>query len=164
MLPGRIKRASHVSEQALLNVNDVVLVKGDILTARSSWRMARVDSLVVGRDGNVRGGVLSAVSRNGKRTKLTRPLQKRIPLEVTSRTKNTCSNGDINIINDTDVSIPGNSAFDCADKLKEDKRVTNPERSEIDYSNHEVQPSITHRARRTAAKVGELATRINNLK
>ena len=73
------------SDDKLFNVNDVVLVKGDILTPRNSWRIVRVDSLVVGRDGNVRGGVLSAVSKNGKRTKLTRPkLQKLIPLEVNS--------------------------------------------------------------------------------
>ena len=75
------------SDDNLLNVNDVILVKDDILTPRSSWRMARVDSLAVGRDGNVRVGVLSAVSKNGKRSKLARPLQTLIPLEVNSRTR-----------------------------------------------------------------------------
>ena len=61
-------KRNKISDVNLLNVNDVVLVKDDILTPRISWRTARVDSLVVGRDGNVRGGVLSAESKNGKRT------------------------------------------------------------------------------------------------
>ena len=79
--------------------------------------------------------------------KLTRPLQNFIHLEVNSRTENTCSNEDIDIINDTDVSNPRNNAFDCTDEPKEDKRITNPEESAIEYRNYEVQPSITHRPR-----------------
>ena len=94
-----------ISERSL-QVNDVVLVKDDNLVPRSSWRLARVDSLVVGRDGNIRGGVLSAVSKTGKRTKLTRPLQKLIPLEVTSGTDDIYT-GDI-INDDTGVSNPHN--------------------------------------------------------
>ena len=49
-------------DDKLLKVNNVVLVKDDILRPRRSWKIARVDSLIVDRDGNVRGGVLSAVS------------------------------------------------------------------------------------------------------
>ena len=124
------------NDDKLLKVNDVLLVKDDILTPRSSWRLACVDSLVVGRDGNVRGGVLSAISKNGKRTKLTRPLQKLIPLEVTSETDNTCSNEDINIINNTFASKLEDSTW-CADKLKDEKRIINPVRAgAIKYHDH----------------------------
>ena len=83
-------------------------------------------------EGRVIRRIKKRKTENGKRTKLTRPLQKLIPLEVNSRTENTCSNEDINIINDTDVSNLRNNAFDCAGEQKEDKRITNPEESAIE--------------------------------
>ena len=151
------------NDDKLLKVNDVVLVKDDVLTPRSSRRLARVDSLVAGRDGNVRGGVLPAISKNGKRTKLTKPLQKLIPLEVTSETDNTCSNEDINIINNTFASKLEDSTW-CADKLKDEKRIINPVRAGVKYHDHVQSSNPALRPRRTAAKIGELTRRINNLK
>ena len=46
-------KRNKISDDKLLKVNDVVLVKDDIPVPRSSWRIARVDKLVVGRDGNI---------------------------------------------------------------------------------------------------------------
>ena len=66
----------------VLKVGDVVIIKEDNIVPRSSWRMGKVESLVVGKDGNVRGANLSTVSKEGKNTRSSRPLQKIIPLEV----------------------------------------------------------------------------------
>ena len=74
----RIKTDTNAS----LAVDDVVVIKDDDFSPRSSWRIGRVDSLIQGRDGMVRGGVIATVSKDGKRGKMTRPVQKLIPLEV----------------------------------------------------------------------------------
>ena len=70
-----------------LNVGDVVIIKDEKVRSRNCWRMGRVESLVVGRDNKVRGANLQTISKTFRRTKMTRPLQKLIPLEVAS-TKN----------------------------------------------------------------------------
>ena len=70
----------------VLDVGDVVIIKEDNVVPRSSWKMGKVDSLVIGKDGYVRGANLSTTSKEGKRTKSSRPLQKLIPLEVVRET------------------------------------------------------------------------------
>ena len=71
----------------LLKVGDVVIIKEDNIVPRSSWRMGLVESLVAGKDGYVRGANLRSISKEGKTTKLSRPLQKLVPLEVVRDTK-----------------------------------------------------------------------------
>lgn len=63
-------------------INDVVLIKDDNPLPRSQWRIGKVVDLVRGNDGKVRGVELIVQSKNGKRTKAHRPLQKIIPFEV----------------------------------------------------------------------------------
>ena len=65
-----------------LRIGDVVIIKDDKLTPRTSWKMGRVESLIVAGDKNVRGAVLFTRSIEGKCTRIPRPLQKLIPLEV----------------------------------------------------------------------------------
>ena len=131
-----------------LKVDDVVIVKDDILTPRSSWRIARVKSLIIGRDGNVRGGVLSAISQDGKRTTLTRPLQKLIPLEVTE-TSSTHADSE-NIDNDNDIE---------GHALISDKKNTKLSKNNVNKRNDNVKPPVSCRPRRVAAEAGELARR-----
>lgn len=93
------------NKECKLLVGDVVVVKEDKISPRSSWRTGRVDSLIVGKDGYVRGAELRTISKEGKRTLITRPLQKIIPLEV-SRDDTSCTDIDLispSKVNPTDV-------------------------------------------------------------
>ena len=63
---------------------DVVLIRDDNKLPRNQWRLGKIESLVVGNDGNVRGAQLTSISKCGKRTNAFRPVQKLIPLEITN--------------------------------------------------------------------------------
>ena len=79
--PGR----KRVCEKNVLSVGEVVMIKEDSISPRSTWRSARIEKLLIGADGKVRGAELRSISKKGKVTKITRPLQKIIPLEVSKR-------------------------------------------------------------------------------
>ena len=51
---------------------------------RGCWKLARIQSLIVGRDGIARGAVVRVASSSGSPTILQRPLQKLYPLEIHS--------------------------------------------------------------------------------
>ena len=71
------------SEKDILRVGDVVIIKPESsVTPRNSWRLGRVDSLVVGDDGRVRGAKLLTRSKEGRKSAIMRPLQKIIPFEI----------------------------------------------------------------------------------
>ena len=81
----------------VLNVNDIVLVKGDS-APRLSWQKRKVEKLIYGDD-NLVGGADACVDQNnlGKTIVIGRPLQLLVPLEAT------------NIIhNDNEVNEPTN--------------------------------------------------------
>ena len=79
------KRSKFNDVSNLLKVDDVVILKEDKPIPRTSWRIAKVESLVLGNDQRLRGAVLSTISPEGRKTKLSRPIQKIIPLEVMDR-------------------------------------------------------------------------------
>ena len=68
--------------QCGLKIGDVVIIRDDKVKSRNSWRLGRVESLVIGQDGHVRGANLLTRSEEGRRTTMSRPIQKLIPLEV----------------------------------------------------------------------------------
>ena len=68
------------SDAAPPSVGDVVLVE-DEDKPRGLWKLARVSSLITGRDGHPRGAVLHVPSSGGQGT-LQRPLQRLFPIEV----------------------------------------------------------------------------------
>ena len=61
-------------------MGDVVLIKDDSLK-RNFWSKGKVEKLIVGKDGEVRGALLK-VKNNGKVSYINRPVQKIVPLEV----------------------------------------------------------------------------------
>ena len=67
-------------ELSKLLLGDIVLIKDDKLK-RNSWRRGKVESLIEGRDGKVRGAVLKVFDK-GKITYIERPIRRIIPLEV----------------------------------------------------------------------------------
>lgn len=61
-------------------VGDVVLVHDENLP-RGLWRLGRVEQLMVGTDGNVRGAAVRVVSKGQNVTIVNRPIQRLYPLE-----------------------------------------------------------------------------------
>ena len=71
------------SDQCLLSENDVVLIKEDKMVPRTQWKKGKIEKLLYGKDGHVRGARLKLY--NSKRNNFTfvnRPIQKVIPLEI----------------------------------------------------------------------------------
>ena len=134
-------RKQDVNDNNLLTIGDIVIIKDDIVTPRSSWRLAKVESLVVGKDNMVRGAVLSALSKDGTKTRLSRPLQKLVPLEVTENMYNVNSNLSVKIaassiqppINLTSSSNETLSTSTCDSKV--DNIDTNSKKIESDSCN-----------------------------
>ena len=65
---------------------DVVIVFEEGLP-RGKWRLGRVNKVIPGKDGLIRGAQISVSNRNGGKVDLYRPLQKLYPLEVSAMTK-----------------------------------------------------------------------------
>ena len=72
-------------ETAMIHEGDIVIIADDKVK-RNVWKMGRVESLITGRDGMVRGATLRVICK-GKPEFLNRPLQKLYPLEVTNEKK-----------------------------------------------------------------------------
>ena len=80
---------------APVKIGDIVLVH-DPDRPRGFWKVARVEKLITGRDGLVRGAALKLPSKNGQQTTLQRPLQLIYPLEVTQ--------SECHLVNESDES------------------------------------------------------------
>ena len=70
------------SEATSIKVDDVVVIKEDKMSPRSNWRTGRIEELVCGNDEQVRGAEIMTISKTGRQVKISRPVQKPIPLEV----------------------------------------------------------------------------------
>ena len=70
------------STSTTVKVGDVVLVH-DQDHPRGFWKMAKVQKLITGRDGQTRGAVLKVANKNGGHSTLQRPVQRIYPLGVT---------------------------------------------------------------------------------
>ena len=92
--------AANQVDRSVVATGDVVVVHDEALP-RGLWRLARVQELITGQDGQVRGAVLRVISRNGELTILRRPLQLLYPLEV----RDPGSPDDNNVI-DTTQTLP----------------------------------------------------------
>ena len=63
-----------------IEIGDVVLVEEEN-AKRNSWKLGRVNEVIKGRDGIIRGAEV-ITSKKGFRGKISRPLQKLYPIEV----------------------------------------------------------------------------------
>ena len=69
---------------ALVGVGDIVIIHEDGLQ-RGLWKLGRVDKLISGKDGIVRGAVVRSTTKQRRSTMLRRPLQKLYPVECDTR-------------------------------------------------------------------------------
>ena len=72
------------SSNRIVSIGDVVIVHEEN-QPRGKWRIGRVEALVTGSDGQVRGAVVRVKTKAGRLTKLRRPVQRLYPLEVRCR-------------------------------------------------------------------------------
>ena len=70
------------NEKRNLLLNDVVLIKDDGCIPRQKWKLGKVEKLIIGNDGNVRGAKLKVSSANKNISSCYRPVQKLIPFEI----------------------------------------------------------------------------------
>ena len=64
-----------------ISIGDIVIVH-DQDHPRGFWKVAKVERMLLGKDGHVRGAVLTVASRSGHPMTLQRPLQLLYPLEL----------------------------------------------------------------------------------
>jgi len=74
-------------------VGDMVLVHEDS-KPRGFWKLAKVESLITGTDGQTQGAVIKVASSESRPTLLRRPLQLLYPLEVHRCNDDLVSNAD----------------------------------------------------------------------
>jgi len=67
-------------------VGDVVILKDDT-TKRMFWKLAIIEELLTGKDGQVRVAIVKVVNHEGKQSRLRRSLKHLIPLEVRNEMK-----------------------------------------------------------------------------
>ena len=73
--------------RSLMNIGDVVLIQ-DENQPRTLWKLGRIEELLTGSDGRVRGARLRVRAGN-KHTSLKRPMQLLYPVEVTGTLERT---------------------------------------------------------------------------
>ena len=78
---------------ARVKIGDIVLVHNQD-HPKGVWKVARVENLITGRDGLVRGAVLRLPSKSGQLTTLQRPLQLIYPLEITQAERHSANKSD----------------------------------------------------------------------
>ena len=77
------ERSKKQSKESPISVGDIVIVKSD-LTTRNFWKLAKVEELLHGRDGQIRSAKIKVASSNDNRKPqvLHRVIQHLIPVEV----------------------------------------------------------------------------------
>ena len=87
-------RSTHVGNKTKENnikVNDKVTVLGEY-QKRDKWQLGKIEKIIAGRDGIIRGAEVKVTEQNKKRTVLIRPLQKLFPLEMNENEIRSSSN------------------------------------------------------------------------
>ena len=101
---------SSQSKKPDVSVGDIVIVKNE-QSKRQFWKLARVEELIVGKDGNIRSAKLSMPSDGANCKSLLRPLQHLVPLEIPVSKEGTISaadsdNSDTRNIVDVNDTLP----------------------------------------------------------
>ena len=73
----------------VIAVGDIVTVMAENKSHRGSWKLAKVEEVIKGTDGEIRGARVRTSSAGGRSMVISRPLQKLFPLEVRAMTEET---------------------------------------------------------------------------
>ena len=92
------RQSNHNSPtQPSITTGDVVVVHDENLP-RGFWKLGRVEEVIAGRDGRVRGAAVRLASRKRQQTLIHRPIQLLYPLEIRDVQRDSCigpSNGSV---------------------------------------------------------------------
>lgn len=80
------RQRKKTSDTESIEVGDIVLVH-DEGKPRGFWKLARIEDLIIGKDGKTRGAVLRVGSSGERTTTLRRPVQRLYPLEIQAQTQ-----------------------------------------------------------------------------
>ena len=80
----------------MLNVGDIVLIKGEKNIPRTQWCIEKARKLVIEKDAQVRGAELVVISKTEEKTVCQRPIQKLIPFELTTDNRELSNNKSFN--------------------------------------------------------------------
>jgi len=75
------RNATQRTTDRVVSIGDVVIVH-DEDQPRGKWRIGKVENLITGSDGCVRGAVVRVKTKGGRTSTLRRPVQRLYPLEV----------------------------------------------------------------------------------
>ena len=64
-----------------ISVGDIVIVYED-KQPRSNWRLGKIEKVIHGKDGNIRGASLRVITTERRHSLIERPLQRLFPLEL----------------------------------------------------------------------------------
>ena len=73
----------------VIAVGDIVTVMAENKSHWGSWKLAKVEEVIKGTDGEIRGAKVRTSSAGGRSMVISRPLQKLFPLEVRAVTEET---------------------------------------------------------------------------
>ena len=79
-------RKSNHSNVKSSAAGDLVLIRDDNIIPRCQWQMGRIEELIPGQNGLIRGVKLKVVSKTEISTTCDRPVQKIIPFEIVGDT------------------------------------------------------------------------------
>ena len=80
----------------MLNVGDIVLIKGEENVPHTQWHIGKANKLVIGKVAQVRGAAFVAISKTEEKTVSRRPIQKLIPFEITTDNRKLSNNKPVN--------------------------------------------------------------------
>ena len=138
---------------------DIVIVHDESLP-RGFWRLGKIEEVITGRDGKIRGAKVTLTSSNGSRSQLSRPVQRLYPLEIHSSSENKRISADDNSVSPSatheipvPMSGPGQADEDVPGEAGEDVPggLVGPEG---EGDGNEIQQSVSRCPRRAAAERG----------
>ena len=80
----------------MLNVGDILLIKGEENIHRTQWCIGKASKLVIGKDAQVRGAELVVISKTEEKTVCQSPIKKLIHFELTRDNRELSNNKPVN--------------------------------------------------------------------
>ena len=80
----------------MLNVEDILLIKGEEKIPRTQWCIGKACKLAIGKDAQARGAELVVISKTEEKTVCQRLIQKLIQFELTTDIRELSNNKPVN--------------------------------------------------------------------
>ena len=157
------RKPKDANNEMKLTVGDTVLICDDKKVPRSLWSMGRIEKLIRGNDGKIRGVDLKVMSKGGKASQISRPLQKIIPFEIANKVERNENNKQCNEIVNTPFNRQCNDIVTEPLNKQYDETVTeqvNKQCNEIVTA--PLNKRSQNRPRRKVAAEGEARRRLRN--